>query len=156
MKKSIKTTIIILVIILIIVWIVSKMPFATNINQTITAEKYVNGAAVEETSVFINGVRSNYLFSDKQYYEGQFIIESYEITGREGMKANIVWYQDYEDSDVQRILYFQNALFPSLEICHEMLINNEMDEFAMGFKDGTVISTSDEMFENYIKNYMKD
>lgn len=150
MKKNIKTIIVILAITLIGVWIVLKIPFATDINQTIIAKKYVNGSAVQETAVNMDGARSNYLFANEQNFIGQFYIEYYERTGREDMHASITWRKNQE---AQYILYYQNATFPSLEINHYIMINEEMNEFALGFADGTIIATSDEMYQNYIKDF---
>jgi len=45
------------------------------------------------------------------------------------MKASITWNKEYIE---QRILYYQNATFPTLEINSELLINKGMDEFALG------------------------
>lgn len=150
MKKIIKTIIIILAITLIGVWIILKIPYTTDINQTITAKKYVNGSAIQETAVNMNGTRSNYLFADEQNFIGQFYIEYYERTGREDMHASITWRKNQES---QHILYFQNATFPPLEINNSLIINEEMNEFALGFVDGTIIATSDEMYQNYIKKF---
>jgi len=142
--------IIILSVVLIGGWILSKIPFETKINQTITAKVYKRGVIAQGTTVIINGARSNYLFAGEQYYEGQFIVEYYERTSREGMKAYIEWDKEFKES---RILYHQNATFPSLEINREILINKEMKEFALGLQDSTIIATSDEMYQNYIKNF---
>jgi len=143
--------IIILSIVLIGGWMLSKTPFETKINQTIVAKIYKDGVIVQDTTVIINGEKSNYLFADKQYYEGQFIVEYYERTSREGMKAYIEWNNDFFKE--QRIVYHQYATSPSLKINQELLINKEMKEFALGLQDGTIIATSDEMHQNYINNF---
>lgn len=150
MTKIIKNIIIIFAITLIGVWIVLKIPFATDINQIITAKKYENGSAVQETVVNIDGTRSNYLFADEQNFNGQFYIDYCERTGREDMYANITWRKNRE---MQHMLYYQNATFPSIneEINYYIMINKKMNEFAIGFVDGTIIATSDEIYQNYIK-----
>lgn len=33
-----------------------------------------------------------------------------------------------------------------------ILINMEMNEFALGLQDGIIIATSDEMYDNYLEN----
>lgn len=129
-------------------WIISKISFKSRIDQTITAKVYKDGTVIQETKVIINGVRSNYLFANEQYYEGQFFIEYYEQTGREGIKANITWNKKHKE---QRILYHQNATFPTLEINHILLIDKDMQEFAIGMKDGIIFVTSDEMYHKYEK-----
>ncbi len=146
MRKNIKTIAAFLIVILIGVWFLLRMPFSTAINQTIAAKAYVNGSAVQETTVHIDGIRSNYLFADEQNFNGQFYIEYYERTGRNGMKAGITW---HKNQDMQFIIYYQNATFPSLEIDHDIVINRDMNEFALGFADGTIVATSDEMYQKY-------
>jgi len=147
LKKNLRAILSILVIFIVGIWVLSKIPFESDINQTITAKVYKDGVVVQDTSIIINGARSNYLFADEQYYEGQFIIEYYERTGREGMKANITWNKEYEE---QSILYFQNATFPTLGINHKLLIDKEMKEFAIGIEDGTIFATSDEILHDYL------
>jgi len=65
------------------------------------------------------------------------------------MKASITWNKEYIE---QRILYYQNATFPTLEINSELLINKGMDEFALGMQDGIIIATSYEMYRDYTEN----
>ncbi|MCT8136927.1 hypothetical protein H1D32_03660 [Anaerobacillus sp. CMMVII] len=148
MKKNLRVILLILVISIIGIWLLYKIPFESDINQTITAKVYKDGVVVQETSVIIKGARSNFLLADEQYYNGQFIIEYYERTGREGMKANITWNKEFEK---QRVLYYQNATFPTLEINHKLLIDKEMKEFAIGMQDGTIIATSDEILHDYLE-----
>ena len=97
--------------------------------------------------ISIDGKRSNYLFSAKQNYIGKIYIECYERTCREDMQAKVRW---QKGSDTQTIVYFQNGSFPSLQLDSRILINDMMTKFAFGFKDGTVIATSDEMYKSYI------
>ena len=149
MGKNPKVILKILVISIIGIWVLSKVSFESNIDQTIIAKVYEDGAFVQNTSVIINGSRSNYLFAKSQNYDGRFILEYYERTGRENMKASITWNKEYIE---QRILYYQNATFPTLEINFELLINKEMDEFALGMQDGIIIATSDEMYRDYTEN----
>lgn len=146
--ESLKKILKVMVISIIGIWLLPKIPFESDINQTIIAKVYKDGVAVQDTSVIINGARSNYLFAERQYYEGQFIIDYYERTGREGMKANIKWIKEYEE---QWVSYYQYATSPTLKINHEILIDKEMKEFAIGMKDGTIIATSDEILNDYLE-----
>jgi hypothetical protein len=59
--RKLKKSVFILLGIFIGVWILLKIPFEKKINQTITAGVYINGVEVEETTVVIDGGRSNYL-----------------------------------------------------------------------------------------------
>ncbi|MDX9872446.1 MAG: hypothetical protein RBT41_08515 [Clostridia bacterium] len=149
MKKAIKIVIIISAVILIGLWATLKIPFAADINQTITAHIYKDGNAVQETAVYMNGTKSNYLFADEQRFIGKFYIEYHERTGRESMHASVIF---RKHGDWQGIIYYQNATFPSLGINYALLINKEMNEFALGFEDGTIIATSDEMYQKYFEN----
>lgn len=49
-------------------------------------------------------------------------------------------------------MFYQYVTFPSLEINRELLINKEMKEFALGLKDGTIIATSDKIYQNYLES----
>jgi hypothetical protein len=147
MRKKSKCTLTILLIIGLVVWVLSRIPFYTDINQTISAYVYKDGKQTEATIVEVNGSRSNYMFRDKQQFIGTFCIQYYERTCREDMNVSIE--RDIH-MDVQRILYMQNATFPSLELHSKLFINEKMDEFALGFKDGTVVATSDKMYQRYI------
>lgn len=150
MRKRFKVTLIILLIIGLAVLIIPKMEFPNKINQTIKANVYINGNSYEETDVEINGSRSNYLFKKEQLFTGSFCIRYYEKTCREDMRPAITW---YKKSDTQIIIYSQNATAPSLELLSNLIINETMDEFAIGFNDGTIIATSDEMYDSYIKKF---
>jgi hypothetical protein len=62
------------------------------------------------------------------------------------MNARIRWNKNVEE---QHILYYQNATFPSLEINPDLLIDKNMEEFALEFGDGSIIATSEEMYQSY-------
>ena len=102
-----------------------------------------------ETIVFMKGERSNYIFSKEQNYWGKFYIDCVERTDREGMNAGIWWHSGGHDT-TQKIAYSQNATFPlTHEIAPYLLINKEMDQFAVEFSDGRIIAISDEMYRRY-------
>ena len=42
-----------------------------------------------------------------------------------------------------------NASYPALDINTIALIDAEMNEFALGFEDGTIIATSQECYNKY-------
>ncbi|QUH26609.1 hypothetical protein [Serpentinicella alkaliphila] len=65
------------------------------------------------------------------------------------MKANITWNKKHKD---QRILYHQNVTFPTLEINHILLIDKDMQEFAIGMKEGIIFVTSDVMYQKSLIN----
>jgi hypothetical protein len=127
-------------------WLLSLIPFNKNIKQEVSANIYENGVVADKTIIFIEGEKSNYLFRNDNSFSGKFHILSYEKTGREDMQAGIKW--GYEQN-IQRLLYYQNASFPDMDVIGTILINDEMTQLALTLKDGTVIATSDEIYTLY-------
>lgn len=153
MKKKYKMIAKVVLILAIGIWIFSVIPFNQKLTHEISAGIYEDGVVTRETTVLIDGEKSNYLFRDDDSFEGEFHILSYKKTGGNGMKANIKWDKKH---NIQKLLYFQNATFPSMDIIHELIINEQMTEFALMLKDGSVIATSDDLYELYIKHIYYD
>jgi len=149
MKLKFKTILKVVIVLIIGFWILSKIPFNQNISQEIPAHIYENGVITGETSIIIDGEKSNYLFTKKEQYFGKFHILSYEKTGWDSMSANIDW---NNDNNIQSLIYFQNATFPSMDIISTIIINEKMTQFALMYTDGTVIATSDELYQLYTKH----
>ncbi len=146
MKQKYKTIIKVVVALVIGVWVLSTIPFNQHIKKEISVNIYENGVANGETSIFIDGEKSNYLFHNDESFHGKFHIQSYEKTGREDMKAGIDW---GHEQNIQWLTYFQNATFPDMDLIHTILINEEMTQLALMFTDGTVLATSDEIYTLY-------
>ena len=153
MKTNTKIWIWILVLALLAVWAVPKMPFNEEIARKIEAQVYVEGVPVRTTEVVIEGERSRYLFSDRQMFFGDFQMEEYPRTQREDMMAEISWHERF---DVEQIIYAQNATFPDLEMERDLIIDETMEHFALGFKDGRIVATSSELMEEYRLRYGKE
>ncbi len=153
MKQNYKTILKVLVIFVIGFWILSKLPFNKNINQEISVHIYESGVVTGETKVVIDGERSNYLFTDDERFFGKFKILSYEKTCREDMFASIEW---NNNDNIQRLTYFQNATFPSMDIISTLIINEKMTQFALMLTDDTVIATSDEIYKLYTQHISYD
>lgn len=153
MKQKLKTILKVTIILVVGIWILSKIPFNQKINQEISVNIYKNGIAIEETTVMINGEKSNYLFNDEDRFNGKFHILSYEKTGEENIFAYIRW---GDEQNIQRILYFQNGIHPSMDLIGTMIINEKMTQFALMFTDGTVIATSDEIYQLYTEHVFYD
>ena len=152
MKNTYKSILKVIVILAFVFWILSKIPFYSNINQEITANIYENGVITGETTVFMEGERSNYLFSKEQNYWGRFYIDCFERTGRDGMNASIRWNFGSGSDTTQKITYSQNASFPlTNEIAPFMLLNKEMNQFAVEFADGRIIAASEEMYQKFME-----
>ena len=153
MKQKYKTIGKVVVALVIGFWVLSIIPFNQNVKQEISANIYENGVATDKTTVFIDGEKSNYLFRDDDSFNGKFHILSYEKTGREDMQASIRW---GDEQDIQRLIYFQNASFPDMDVIGTILINEEMTQLALMFTDGTVIATSNEIYtlhKNHVSYY---
>lgn len=149
MKQTYKTILKVAVVLIIGFWVLSKIPFNQNINQEISANIYENGVVTGETTVVIDGEKTNYLFHDDEEFYGKFHILSYEKTGRKDMHSSIRW---SSDANIQKLTHFQNGSFPSMDLISTLIINDEMTQFALMFTDGTVIATSDEIHQLYTKH----
>lgn len=149
MKQKLKTIIKVVLLIVIGVWILDKIPFYQDINHEIFANIYENGVIIGQTSVIIDGEKSNYLFTNKENYFGKFHILSYEKTGREDMNARIKW---SNEENIQDILYMMPGHFPDMDLIRTIIINDKMTKFAVMFTDNTVVATSDEIYELYTKH----
>lgn len=134
------------VVLVIGLWVLSIIPFNQNIKQEIPVSIYINGVVSDETTVIMDGEKSNYLFRNDDSFNGKFHIIFYEKTGRDNMSANIEW--DKEEH-IQRLIYYQNATFPSMDIISTLIINEKMTQFALMLTDGTVIATTDELYKLY-------
>lgn len=108
---------------------------------------FKDNRCVSETTVKINGEINGRGWDNNKTYVGTFGVEFSEATCREGVQARIEW---KEGENFQSILFFNNGDFTTLET-KRLIINNEMDEIALEFDDGTIIATSEEMYEK-IKN----
>lgn len=152
MKQKLKTIIAISIMLVIVIWIIDKIPFNKNINQQITANIYENGVAVGQTTLVMNGEKSNYLFRKKEGFIGEFLIPYAEKTDRSDLQTYITW--NGEDN-TQRISYFYKGsikLAEDMGLVPYLLINDSMTKFAIMLTDHTVIATSDELYELYIKH----
>lgn len=153
MKPKYKTILKVIVVLVIAVWLLSVIPFNQNIKQEIAANIYENGVLTGATTVLIDGEKSNYLFHDNEGFNGKFHIASYEKTGRKDMHAFIKW---SDGENIQRLTYSQNGTFPAMDLVSTIIINDKMTQLALMFTDGTVMATSDEIYNLYIKHIFYD
>ncbi len=142
MKRIFKVIAIVIVILIIGTWWLYKAPFNEKIDSNILANVYKDGILTSDTTVAIYGEKSNYLFHDDNRFEGKFIVPSYEIT----YSATAIIYRMF-DTNMHNLWYAQVAPFALQEIQAPILINDNMNKFALMTIDGTVIATSDEMYE---------
>jgi len=141
---------IIMVILALGIWMY-KSPFYEKHNSKISANVYKDGIMISDTTVAIYGQKSNYLFHDDNRFEGKFIIPSYEIT-----YEGTAFIRRMDDTNMHNLWYAQVAPFALQEIQAPVLINDNMNKFALMTIDGTVIATSDEMYELFIKHVHAD
>lgn len=152
MKKKLKTIINIVILIAIGIWIIDKIPFNKNINQQVIANVYKNDVVAEQTTIVINGKKSNYLFRKEEGFVGEFLIPYAEKTDRSDLQTYISW-NDIDNT--QRIIYSYKGGFrfaEDMEIVSTILINDSMTKFAIMLTDNTIIATSDELRELYDKH----
>lgn len=134
-------------------WVCSRIPFSTKIQQEIPAAVYKDGIAVETTSVLIDGKKTHYIFRSPSF-EGIFAIRSIEKTCRENTLASIRWRG--EAQNVQLLRYYSPGVIHSDLVSFFFIINPEMTRFALSAKDGSVIATSDEVYAIYAKHIVYD
>lgn len=147
MKKKILFLLFPVVLVILVIAIVIMYPFSTSMEETVQAFVFKDNRCVSETTVKINGEINGRGWDNNKTYVGTFGVEFSEATCREGVQARIEW---KEGENFQSILFFNNSDFTTLET-KRLIINNEMDEIALEFDDGTIIATSEEMYEK-IKN----
>ena len=150
MKQHIKTIVKAALLVIVAVWVIDKMPFNKKIDHQIAASLYENGTITGQTTVVMKGEKSRYLFRRSEQFWGKFQILSCEKTTRENMSAGISW---NGDDPMQTILYTSSGVFPDMDIMYYLLINEEMTKFALMLGDGTVLATSDELYQLYIKHF---
>lgn len=155
MKQNLKS-IVIVILLVISIWIIDKNPFNKNINQQITANIYENGVVVGQTMLVMNGEKSNYLFRKKEGFIGKFLIPYVEKTDRSDLQTYITW---NSEDNTQYIKYFYKGdikLAEDMGLVPYLLINDSMTKFAIMLTNHTVIATSDELYELYIKHITWD
>ncbi len=150
MKQRTKTIIKVIVFIIVALWIIDKIPFNKDIDQQITANIYEDGSVIGQTTVEMKGEKSRYLFRNHQQYWGKFQIMSSEKTTRENMNASISW---VKDDNMQRIHYMTPGTFQDTDIMYYILISEDMTKFVLMFSDETVLATSDDLHQLYIKHF---
>lgn len=147
MKRIFKIIALVVAILIIGIWQLYKTPFNQLHDSNINANLYKDGVRIGDTTVSIYGQKSNYLFHDSNRFEGKFIIPSYEIT-----YSGLAIINRMLDTNMHELWYAQVDPFMAKEIVAPILINDNMNTFALMTIDGTVIATSDEMNELYTKH----
>lgn len=143
MKKRVIISIIMIVIIAQCAYL-NLIPLKEKVEKSVEADIYISGNVQGHTSVRITGEKT--ILTSSPSFLGRFAIDYYDRTCRDDMQTHIKWNRGEE---TQTIIYSQNASYPALDINTIALIDAEMNEFALGFKDGTIIATSQECYNKY-------
>ncbi len=150
MKKKFGMAASLVLMILSLLWILSLLPFNQEISREVPVKIYESGIAAEDTTVYIEGTKSNPLFGKPDSFSGKFHILSDEKTAGEDMNANIKWYRN---TNFQKFYYIDSGRSPETEIMNLMLISEDMTKFALMFNDGTIVATSEELYEIYARHF---
>ena len=134
-----------IIAVLAALWIIDRIPFSQKIDQTINADIYKDGAVIGETSVYMNGSKTRYIFREDSFV-GEFRISSVEQTKVDDLQTVIRWRKDV---NFQRISHFYKGDFsPSdeREIAYHMLISKNMKDFAILTTEQEIIATSEKAY----------
>lgn len=155
MKKHIKPIVCTIFVIAVAVWIVDKIPFTQKIDQTVEAAVYKDGVMIDETSVYMKGEETRYLFRTNSFV-GEFRISYAEKTDVEDLQTKISW---HKDNNLQSISHFYKGNFSTSDkrgIAYYLLISKDMQEFALMTTNQEVIATSKEAYQLYIDHISYD
>lgn len=140
-RKRIRAVICAVLVIAAAVWAADKLPFTQEIDQTVDAAVYQNGALAESTSVYMKGEKTRYLFRPNSFV-GTFRISCMAETNIEALQTQISW---HKGEHLQSIGHFYRGAFLSASehgLAYYLLISEDMRQFAMMTTDGRVIATS--------------
>ncbi len=150
MKKKLTLAVKLVIVLMVSLWILSKIPFNKTIDQEILADIYEDGVIVGQTSVKVEGKKSNYLFTSREIFIGRFQVPLYDKTVSEGMSARVRWI--YEEN-VQDLSYMASGDYaPDIDLLNLIIINENMTEFALMDTKGTIIASSYEAYKIYNNN----
>lgn len=128
-------------------WWLYEAPFNEEINHQIIANVYKDGEKINETTVFIKGQKTNYLFKEDNRFTGKFLIPYFETSED---SESVIYSENY---NVHQLV--TRSLDPELRMDNYFLfINEEMTNFAIisYFDDNIIIATSDDLHELTLKH----
>ena len=145
-KSKVKIIIGIIVAVIAVLLIIDKIPFSQKIDQTISADIYKDGAVIGETSVYMNGNKTRYLFREDSFV-GEFRIIFVEQTNIDDLQTKIQWRKDVNFQTVSH--FYKGDISPSDErgIAYHMLISNDMKDFAIMTTEQEIIATSEKAYQ---------
>lgn len=140
----------IVILLILVVWVLYSIPFSQKIQQKVAVKLYQNGTEAGNAIVSVDGERTNYLFHDDHYF-GAFVIST--VAKTEGLNAEI---ELGGKSNVQRLYYTASGTIFDDLVCSEMIVNDDLTQFALTLKDGTTLATSDEVYRIYTEHIDHD
>ena len=145
MKNKFKVMAGIVILLAVGVWQLYNKPSYEDFDYKNAAYVYNDdGVLTGDTTIFIYGRRSSYLFRDDSAFEGKLIIPTYEVTY--GGTALI---RRMEDHNIHQLFYAQVEPFMAQEINAPILLSDMMTSFALSATDGKVFATSHDLDELY-------
>ncbi len=142
MRKIFKYALMLLIIVGVTYWILSDITLKTDVKESISVQIYENDKYVNDSTIYIDGTVHNYLFSERQYFTGEFNLEDFD---KQTPNAWIQWSQD-KDIKMQTISSPSSA---NLRIEHWILIDKDMRSFVFTYDDGKIATTSQELMESF-------
>ena len=143
--KPKKMIVLFLVVFILGVFIV-RVPIKTPIEKELATKIYIDGEVVDNTTVMIKGEIVRDIVSSTQSFSGGLYIQCYERVCREDVQARIGW---EKDGELQWLRFNQGGAPLKVDICREILINKTMEDVAIGFSDGRIVATSEEIMLEY-------
>lgn len=147
MRKKIEYAVILVIIISIGYLLLTQATFKTEVSKKIPVTIYENDEYSYDSAVIIDGTIINYLLSPRQRFSGIFKLEDFSD------HTPTIFIKWSEDNDVlmQSITSPDRSRFDFW-----MLIDRDMNSFALSYDDNKKAATSDEMLKTYeeiSKNY---
>ncbi len=126
------------------------------IDHTIAAGIYANGIQVGETYVTVSGKTYPRLLEEDKFF-GKFAVLEMPETQAEEVDAEIIWYEEKVDGYVYRYQlityhYYAHGTFRIIETpgAYMIKINRSMDEFVWELDSDHVLSSSAELYHQYL------
>lgn len=108
--------------------------FLKDVSLSVPAIVYVDGTAVEETVIQLEGTRS------EDTFVGRVAIDYVERTTREGVQGRIGL---GEKERYPYLEFFDHGEFGDFGFKRQIYISNDLTRMALELKDGTIIATDD-------------
>ena len=99
MRKKLEYALMLLIIVGVTYWILSGITLKTDVKEDISIQIYENDKYVNDSTVYIDGIVHKYLFSEKQYFTGEFNLENFD------KQTPNAWIQWSKDKDMRSFVF---------------------------------------------------